>query len=113
MSRNRNKIRLKLIEEAIGEQLKSQAAEDGLEKGKRGTIAIPQQIVGSRRRMDDIISDLIDEWSDPNICMKKNHSAQYRNQSQNTTGSSSKHKTHRGRRSKESIKKRVNGNNRS
>lgn len=53
-----NSITLELIEEAIAEQLKSQAADEGLEKGKRGTIATPQQIVGSRRRTEKVFLDM-------------------------------------------------------
>jgi hypothetical protein len=56
--------RMMLIELAVEEQLKSQGAEDNLEKGKRGTVAIPQQMVGSRRRTEDIFAGMIkDEWA--------------------------------------------------
>jgi hypothetical protein len=66
--RNQEKsIRLELIEDAVAEQLKSQAAEENLEKCKRGTVALPEQIVGSRRRMDDIIIDLVHRWCDREI----------------------------------------------
>ncbi len=51
--------RMMLIELAVEEQLKSQGAEDNLEKGKRGTVAIPQQMVGSRRRTEDIFAGMI------------------------------------------------------
>jgi hypothetical protein len=54
-----NLIRLGLIEEAMGEQTKSQAAEEGLKKGKRGTVATPAQIVGYRRRAEYIYSDML------------------------------------------------------
>ena len=51
------------LSQAVGEQLKSQVAEDGLEKGRRGTIATPQQIVGYRRRPENILAGMIkDEW---------------------------------------------------
>jgi len=51
------------ISHAIGEQLKSQVAEDGLENRRRGTIATPQQIVGYRRRPENILTGMIkDEW---------------------------------------------------
>ena len=43
-----------VMEEAIGEQLKSQAAEEGIENGERGTVATPQQIVGYRRGTENI-----------------------------------------------------------
>jgi len=52
-----------LICEAVAEQLKSQAAEDGLEKGGRGTVAMEQQIVGYRRRTENVFASMIkDEW---------------------------------------------------
>lgn len=58
-----NLIKLVLFEEVVGEQLKSQAAEDGLEKGKRGTKATPAQIVGYKRRTESIFLDMIkEEW---------------------------------------------------
>jgi len=103
-------IRSELIGDAVAEQLKSQAADEGLENGKRGTIAIPQQIVGSRRRADDIIIDLLDEWSDPKVRIQKvkNHNAPYKSQPQSTAGISSRRKAHRGRRSQESLTKRAN-----
>lgn len=51
------------VSRAVIEQLKSQAPENGLEKGKRGTVAIPQQIVGSRRSTENIFAGMIkDEW---------------------------------------------------
>lgn len=51
------------FDQAIAEQLKSQAAEDGLEKGRRGTIATHQQIVGYRRRPENIFASMIkDVW---------------------------------------------------
>jgi len=51
------------VGQAVGEQLKSQVAENGLEKGRRGTIATPQQIVGYRRRPENILVGMIkDEW---------------------------------------------------
>lgn len=54
-----NVIKLAILDEAVGEQMKSQAADDGLEKGKRGTKVIPAQIVGVRRRTENIIADMI------------------------------------------------------
>ena len=51
-------ITLDLIDDAAAEQLKSQAAAEGLEKGKRGTVATPQQVVGSRRRTENIFIDM-------------------------------------------------------
>lgn len=49
------------VDQAIFEQLKSQTAEDDLEKGRRGTIATPQQIVGYRRRPENIFASMIKE----------------------------------------------------
>ena len=57
----RNSIKLGIIGNAVAEQLKSQAAEEGLEKGKRGTIATPQQIVGSRRTTENIFIGMLDD----------------------------------------------------
>lgn len=105
-------IKLNLINEAVGEQMKSQAADDGLDKGKRGTKAIPSQIVGLRRRTEDIIGDAIDNWSDTKIRNYKISSlvSSFEHQSHNTSESvtSSKRKTHRGKRSLKSGVKRVN-----
>ncbi len=59
-----SKIRKKsFINEALAEQLKSQGSEDGLEKGGRGTVATEQQIVGYRRRQENILVGMIkDVW---------------------------------------------------
>jgi hypothetical protein len=103
-------ITSELIEDAVAEQLKSQAADEGLEKGKRGTIATPRQIVGSRRRADHIILELIHDWSDPKIQLQKTKSpphAQYNLPLQNMAGVSSQYRTHRGRRSRLSQIKRA------
>lgn len=54
-----NVMKLAILNEAVGEQMKSQAADDGLEKGKRGTKAIPAQIVGVRRRTENIFAGMI------------------------------------------------------
>jgi hypothetical protein len=48
------------IADAEAEQLKSQGAADCLDQGPEGSIALPQQIVGSRRRTEDILIDMCD-----------------------------------------------------
>ena len=99
-------ITSELIEDAVAEQLKSQAADVGLEKGKRGTIATPQQMFGVRHRADAIIIGLIDDWSDPKIKVQKiwDRSVQCNPKLQ---GSATKRKTHRGRRLQESYLRRA------
>jgi hypothetical protein len=92
-----------LIADAAAEQTKSQGAEDGLEKGKRGTIATPQQMFGSRRRLDDIVLEMIKDWTPP-----KKPDATDNQQDQSPAGKSSKSNTHRGGRSVESLFKRAN-----
>ena len=49
-----------IFQAAVNEQLKSQAAEDGLEKGKRGSKATPQQIIGCRRSQEKILNAMCD-----------------------------------------------------
>lgn len=78
-----------LIEDAIAEQLKSrQAADDDLEKGGRGTIATPQQMVGSRRGIEDILIEM---------SMKMPHQVkQKQNRLPNPIATESKRKRRRG-----------------
>jgi hypothetical protein len=63
--------RMMLIELAVEEQLKSQGAEDNLEKGKRGTVTIPQQMVGSRRRTEDIFAGMIKNITNVKLSAKQ------------------------------------------
>lgn len=98
-------IRSESIEDAVAEQLKSLAADEGLENGRRGTVATPQQKVGSRRRMDAIVNELIDCWTDSKVLSQKTMNLR---QLQNAMGISSRRRTHRGRRSAESVARRAN-----
>lgn len=51
------------VGQAMDEQFNGQAAEHGLEKGKRGTIATPQQMAGYRRSTENIFVGMIkDTW---------------------------------------------------
>ncbi len=88
-------ITSELIKEAAAAQLKSQAADNGLENGRRGTKATPQQMMGTRRRMDDILIDMLLDWS------------KSRPENRRVVEISAKPKTHRGRRSQESVKRRA------
>jgi len=70
-------IILGFIQKAIDEQLKSHAPEDGIEKGKRGTIATPKQMMGSRRRTEKIFIEMATNISkaepDKPLNTKKQH----------------------------------------
>jgi len=65
-------IILGFIEKAIDEQLKSHAPEDGIEKGKRGTIATPQQMMGSRRRTEKIFIEMATNISEAEPAKQRN-----------------------------------------
>lgn len=62
-----------ILNEAVGEQLKSQAAENGLDKGKRGTKTIPAQVVGCKRRTESIFLDMIKNMSFAKSSGKQQH----------------------------------------
>jgi hypothetical protein len=57
---SQSKWRRIAVDDAVAEQLKSQAAADHLDQGPEGSIALPQQIVGSRRRTENILVDMCD-----------------------------------------------------
>ena len=99
-------ITKEIVKEAAAEQLKSRGADDGLDKGRRGSIATPQQMFGIRRRADAIIIGLIDDWSDPKIRERKiwDRIVQSNLQLQKPA---TKRKTHRGGRSQESLMTRA------
>lgn len=44
---------------AIGEQLKSQSPEQGIENGKRGTVATRSQLAGYRRSIQQILIEMV------------------------------------------------------
>ncbi len=57
-------INLTLRADCVAEQLQSfLRPEDGLEKKKRGTYATVQQLVGYRRRPENIMADMLDKMS--------------------------------------------------
>jgi len=92
--------------------MKSRTPEKGLENGKRGTVATPQQIGGYRRRPEDIIVDKIDTWLNPEFRDRKinGYYVMIKNilKREKEEKASSKSKTHRGRRSPESLARRAN-----
>jgi len=98
------------IDDAVAEQKKSRAAEDELNKGKRGTIATPQQICGYRRRVESVIINKMDEWADPKIRALKivGYHTMIKNISKREKEANLKRKAHRGRRSQASINRRTN-----
>lgn len=49
-----------IIERAIAEQIKSHGPEEGLEDGRRGTIATCGQIAGYRRSTETVLIDMCD-----------------------------------------------------
>jgi len=52
---------------AIDQQLKSCSPENGLEKGKRGTKALRDQITGPRLGTEILFIKMIDEWRGKSI----------------------------------------------
>jgi len=63
----------------IDEQLKSQAPDEGLHYGQRGTIAIPSRIVGHLRSTDSILAKMCNLLEAEGtihtyrLCLKKAH----------------------------------------
>jgi hypothetical protein len=51
------------IDRAVHEQLKSRSPVGGLKEGKRGTTVTISQMIGCRRRTENILIDMIDNWS--------------------------------------------------
>lgn len=98
------------VDDAVTEVLKSQAPEEGLENGRRGTVATPQQICGYRRRNENIIVDKIDEWTDPRIRTLKidGYHTLIKNEAKREKDEISQRKAHRGKRSTKSLIRRAN-----